>query len=59
MEWMTPRDVSKLVGCDPRKAREIIKKINNEYEEQGYIVPNKFKVPKQQLMKRLGLMEEE
>lgn len=58
MDWMTSVDVSKLVGCNPHKAREIIKQINSEFIEQGYIVPNPYKVPKSKLYARLGITEE-
>jgi|GEM_PF-4456418 len=57
-EWVTPKDVIKIAQCNEHKAREIIKKINQENLEQGYLVPNMFKVPKQQLLKRLGLKEQ-
>ena len=57
-EWFNSKQVSQLTGCNIIKAREIIRQINDEYREKGFIIPNSYKVPKNKLYERLGVQEE-
>ena len=47
-------DVAKLTGRSKRYAYTLISKLNNELEEQGFMVI-RGKVPKKKLYERLGL----
>ena len=57
-EWVTSSDVAKIAGCSQFTARKLIKQINIENIEAGFLVPNKYKVSKKQFLKRLGLKED-
>ena len=53
--WLNAKEVSEIAECNMHKAREIIKIVNTEIEAEGYIIPNKYKAPKDRVLKRLGI----
>ena len=53
--WITTKEIAELAECGITKSRQILRQVNQEVEDMGYIVPNKNKAPRDLVMKRLGL----
>lgn len=51
------RELARFLGIGRRQATEIIKKVNQELEQQGFlqIKTKPLKAPRHQVMKRLGV----
>lgn len=59
IKWLTSDDVQEITGCGKNKALAIIKKINQEFIDLDYVVPNLYKIPESALYERLGIKKEE
>jgi len=55
IEWIGTKEVAELTGSSKPLALKVIKKINKELSEQGFIIASQFKVPKHIVLKRLGI----
>lgn len=57
-KFMSAKDLSALTGTCLARSREILKQINKELEEQGYLIINQYKAPRSIVLKKLGLTKE-
>lgn len=54
-------ELSELLGITNRKANDILREVNNELKEQGYLIVNTrpLKAPRKIVLERLNIQEEQ
>ena len=54
-KWITTKEIVEVAECGYNKAQEIRREVNEMIEAQGFKVVNKKKAPRKEVLKYLGL----